>query len=110
MMGNEKGHTQGIIWSVEHAQTKNMKVELCDGIISSQRLHDSSSSSSRGASEQYRYKKQIKKIAAAAHLSARHREGDEEKLSDCFHGETLERQPQMFDKAPEKRSLNRYTV
>ena len=52
MMGNEKGHTQGINWSVEHAQTKTMKVELCDGRISSQRLHDSSSSSSRGASEQ----------------------------------------------------------
>ena len=54
MMGNEKGHTQGINWSVEHAQTKTtcMKVKLCDGRISSQRLHDSSSSSSRGASEQ----------------------------------------------------------
>ena len=52
MMGNEKGHTQGINWSVEHAQTKTMKVELCDGRISSQRLHDSSSGSSRGASEQ----------------------------------------------------------
>ena len=52
MMGNEKGHTQGINWSVEPAQTKTMKVELCDGRISSQRLHDSSSSSSRGASEQ----------------------------------------------------------
>ena len=52
MMGNEKGHTQGINWSAEHAQTKTMKVELCDGRISSQRLHDSSSSSSRGASEQ----------------------------------------------------------
>ena len=52
MMGNEKGHTQGINWSVEHAQTKTMKVELCDERISSQRLHDSSSSSSRGASEQ----------------------------------------------------------
>ena len=52
MMGNEKGHTQGINWSVEHAQTKTMKVELCDGRISGQRLHDSSSSSSRGASEQ----------------------------------------------------------
>ena len=52
MMGNEKGHTQGINWSVENAQTKNMKVELYDGRISSQTLHDSSSSSSRGASEQ----------------------------------------------------------
>ena len=52
MMGNEKGHTQGMNWSVEHAQTKTMKVELCDGRISSQRLRDSSSSSSRGASEQ----------------------------------------------------------
>ena len=31
MMGNEKRHTQGINWSVEHAQTKTMKVELCDG-------------------------------------------------------------------------------
>ena len=28
MMGNEKGPTQGINWSVEHAQTKTMKVEL----------------------------------------------------------------------------------
>ena len=53
MVGNEKGHTQGMNWSVEHAQTKIMKVELCDGRISSQRLRDSSSSSSRGASEQY---------------------------------------------------------
>ena len=52
MMGNEKGHIQGINWSVEHAQTKTMKAELCDGRISSQALHDSSSSSSRGASEQ----------------------------------------------------------
>jgi len=52
MMGNEKGHTQGMNWSVEHAQTKTMKVELCDGRISSRRLRDSSSSSSRGASEQ----------------------------------------------------------
>ena len=52
MTGNEKGHTQGMNWSVEHAQTKTMKVELCDGRISSQRLGDSSSSSSRGASEQ----------------------------------------------------------
>ena len=34
MMGNEKGHTEGINWSVEHAQTKTMKVELCDGRIS----------------------------------------------------------------------------
>ena len=51
MMGNEKGHTQGMDWSVEHAQMKTMKVELCDGRISSQRLRDSSSSSSRGASE-----------------------------------------------------------
>ena len=49
--GNEKGHTQGMNWSVEHAQTKTMKVELCDGRISSRRLRDSSSSSSRGASE-----------------------------------------------------------
>ena len=32
---------------------ETMKVELCDGRISSQRLLDSSSSSSRGASEQY---------------------------------------------------------
>ena len=46
----------------------------------------------------------------ATHLSASHREGDEEKLSHCLHGETLERQPEMFDKAPEKRSLNRYTA
>ena len=53
MMGNEKGHTQGMNWSVEHAQTKIMKVELSEGRISSQRLRDSSSSSSRGASEQY---------------------------------------------------------
>ena len=52
MVGNEKGHTQGINWSVKHAQTKTMKVELCDGRISSQRLHDSSSCSSRGANEQ----------------------------------------------------------
>ena len=28
MMGSEKGHTQGMNWSVEHAQTKAMKVEL----------------------------------------------------------------------------------
>ena len=28
MMGSDKGHTQGMIWSVEHAQTKAMKVEL----------------------------------------------------------------------------------
>ena len=27
------GHTQGINWSVEHAQTITMKVELCDGRI-----------------------------------------------------------------------------
>ena len=27
-----------------------------------------------------------------------------------LHGETLERQPEMFDKAPEKRSLNRFTA
>ena len=52
---------------------------------------------------------QIKRFTAAAHLSARHREGDGEKLS-LLDGETLERQPEMFDKAPEKRSLNRYTV
>ena len=52
MMGSDKGHTQGMNWSVEHAQTKAMKVELCDGRISSQKLHDSSSSSSRGTSEQ----------------------------------------------------------
>ena len=52
MMGSDKGHTQGMNWSVEHAQTKTVKVELCDGRISSQRLGDSSSSSSRGASEQ----------------------------------------------------------
>ena len=52
IMGNEKGHTQGMNWSVEHAQTKTMKVELCDGRINSQRLRGSSSSSSRGASEQ----------------------------------------------------------
>ena len=52
VMGNENGHTQGMNWSVEHAQTKTMKVELCDGRIRSQRLRDSSSSSSRGASEQ----------------------------------------------------------
>ena len=51
MMGNEKGHTKSINWSVEHAQTNTMKVEFCDGRISSQTLHDSSSSSSRGASE-----------------------------------------------------------
>ena len=38
--------------SVEHAQTNTMKVELCNGRISSQRLRDSSSSSSGGASEQ----------------------------------------------------------
>ena len=53
MMGNEKVHTQGMNWSVEHAETKIMKVESCDGRISSRRLGDSSSSSSRGASEQY---------------------------------------------------------
>ena len=52
MMGSDKGHTHGMNWSVEHAQTKTVKVELCDGRISSQRLGDSSSSSSRGASEQ----------------------------------------------------------
>ena len=53
MMGNENGHTQGMKWSVERAQTKTMKVELCDGRISSQSLRDSSgSSSSRGAIEQ----------------------------------------------------------
>ena len=52
MMEKAKGHTQGMNWSVEHAQTKTVKVELCDGRISSQRLGDSSSSSSRGASEQ----------------------------------------------------------
>ena len=43
-------------------------------------------------------------------MSASHREGDGGKLSHCLHGETLERQPEMFDKAPEKRSLNRYTA
>ena len=42
MMEKAKGHTQGMNWSVEHAQTKTMKVELCDGRISSQRLRDSS--------------------------------------------------------------------
>ena len=52
MIGSVKGHTQGMTWSVEHAQTKTLKVELCDGRIGSQRLGDSSSSSSRGASEQ----------------------------------------------------------
>ena len=52
MMGSDKGHAQGMNWIVEHAQTKTVKVELCDGRISSQRLGDSSSSSSRGASEQ----------------------------------------------------------
>ena len=52
MVGIEKGHTQGRNWSVEHAQMKTMKVELCDVKIPSQRLHDSSSSSSIGASEQ----------------------------------------------------------
>ena len=50
-------------------------------------------------------------FTAAAHLSAIHREGDGGKLlvysSHCLHGETHERQPEMFDKAPEKRSLNR---
>ena len=40
MVGIEKGHTQGRNWSVEHAQMKTMKVELCDGKIPSQRLHD----------------------------------------------------------------------
>ena len=59
MMGSDKGHTQGMNWSVEHAQTKTVKVELCDGRISSQRLGDSSSSSSRGASEQQRYEEHI---------------------------------------------------
>ena len=29
MMGNEKGHTQGMDWSVEHAQTKTMKKLSC---------------------------------------------------------------------------------
>ena len=28
MMGSDKGHTQGMNWSVEHAQTKTTKVEL----------------------------------------------------------------------------------
>ena len=51
MMGSDKGHTQGMNWSVEHVQTKTVKVELCDGRMSSHRLGDSSSSSSRGASE-----------------------------------------------------------
>ena len=50
-------------------------------------------------------------FTAAAHLSASHRDGDGEKLSHCLHGATLERQPEMFDKAPEeKRSVNRYTA
>ena len=49
-------------------------------------------------------------FTAEAHLSASHREGDGEKLSHCLHGETFARQPEMFDKAPEKRSLNRYTA
>ena len=40
--------TQGMNWSVEHAQTKTVTVQLCDGRISSQRLGDSSSRSSRG--------------------------------------------------------------
>ena len=44
------------------------------------------------------------------YLSASHREGDGEKLSHCLHGETLARQPEMFDKAPERRSLNRYAA
>ena len=34
MMGSDKGHTQGMNWSVEHAQTQTVKVELCDGRIS----------------------------------------------------------------------------
>ena len=52
----------------------------------------------------------------AAHLSEIHREGDGGKLllivysSHCLHGETHERQPEMFDKAPEKRSLNRWSI
>ena len=49
-------------------------------------------------------------FTAAAHLSASHREEDGEKLSHCMHGATLERQPEMFDKAREKRSLNRYNA
>ena len=53
-------------------------------------------------------------FTAAAHLSAIHREGDGGKLlvysSHCLHGETHERQPGMFDKAPEKRSLNRWSI
>ena len=49
-------------------------------------------------------------FTAAAHLSASHRQGDGENLSHWLHGATLERQPEMFDQAPEKRSLNRYTA
>ena len=33
MMGSDKGHTQGMNWSVVHAQKKTMKVELCDGCL-----------------------------------------------------------------------------
>ena len=33
MMGNEKGHSKSINWSVEHAQTNTMKVEFCDCLL-----------------------------------------------------------------------------
>ena len=52
MIGNGKGHT-GYELECGACTNETMKVELCDGRISSQRLLDSISSSSRGASEQY---------------------------------------------------------
>ena len=40
----------------------------------------------------------MEKNTAATHLSARYREGDGKSLSHCLHGETLERQPEMFER------------
>ena len=112
MMGNDKGHTQGMNWSVEHAQTKLWKLSCVTGesvvkdcvtaavVVAGERA----SNTCRGMNNRWFF------FTAAAHLSASHREGDGEKLSHCLHGETLARQPEMFDKAPEKRSLKRYTA
>ena len=62
--------TQDINWSVEHAQTGESVVKHCTTaavVVAGERA------SNRGI--------QIKRFTAAAHLSARHREGDGENFS-----------------------------
>ena len=104
MMGNEKGHTQGMNWSVEHAQTKIMKVAFCvtgESVVkhctTAAVVVAGERASNRGI--------QIKKLQQQ-HICQRDT-GKETGTNSphCLHGETLERQPEMFDKAPEKRSL-----